>query len=175
MSGAGPAVGVGALGWLLAHAVTFWLSAHSNPGAPERATTAIRVLAAVCVLAVALAAVRRTPSRRYEWAASGVVGSVGLSTLVFFAADAVEHSALGQRPTPPALLLLGALMHILFSVGSSLMWLRFSSTVLVLLGWLCPAGEASSGRRIRASQRTRRPRRLLWAAAVAGRAPPGLA
>lgn len=172
---------MGVSGWLLAHAVTFWLSVRSLAGipqsdqhvhAPAASATVIGALVATSILALGLTAKRRGGKPSSTLSLAGVAGSVGLSTLVFLAADAAEHSALGLAPTPPVLLMLGALLHLLLSVGSSLVWLRFSGAVLVLLAWLHASAEPSAARRIRAPQRAQGPRRLLWAAAVAGRAPP---
>ena len=179
--GAGPAVVVGAFGWLLAHVVTFWLSTHSHPGMPDTArqlhsyaaaaAVVVAGLTAASVLTVSLAT-RRIAQRPPALRAGGVAGSVGLSTLVFLAADAIEHSTLGLDSTPPALLLLGALLHTLFGVGGSLVWLRFSGTVHAVLTWLRPPARPAARRPVRAPQRPRGHPRLLWAPAVAGRAPP---
>lgn len=180
---AGTAVAVGAVGWLLAHVVTIWLAAHSEHGSltptgwhthgyPSAVATG--GIAAVSLVALALAAgLGRTPR---SWSPPSrqvtVHRAIGLSTVAFLAADVVEHAVLGLAPAPPALVLLGALLHALFGAGSSLLWMRFTDGVRGMLSSLRPAVSVGARRPNRPAHRPPRPRRLLWAEAVAGRAPP---
>ena len=180
-AGAWSAVAVGTFGWLLAHVVTFWLVAHRHAGMLETAghvhsgtavsAAIVGVLATASLTAIVFRA-RRTgiPAPEATGGAS-VTRLVGLSILAFLAADAAEHAVLGWERTPPALLLFGALLHAIFGAGGSLCCLRLSSTVRILLAWLRPLLAPNARRTIGAGEATLR-RRLLWADAVAGRAPP---
>jgi hypothetical protein len=174
---AGSALAVGALGWLIAHLVTFWLLTHSHHGTLSlagrhlHAVAAAEAVAAAGVAAAALAAVplgaalrRRRPRR------TSVHLAVGLSTAAFVTADAVEHALLGLAPSPPATLFVGACLHALFGVGGSLLWVRLALGVRIPAVALRPAPAVA--RPGLGGRGPRRCRRLLCSYAVAGRAPP---
>ena len=184
LKAAGSAAAVGVLGWLTAHTLNFWFVAHSHFGAASsasrhvhRASAAVAViagcLAVAAVVAVAVGAHAKSGAPAVPRHRHTVVQlAVGLSTIAFLGADAVEHAALGLDGTPPVVLLIGIVLHTLLSVGASLFWRDFSAALRVLLRWLLgwALPEAQPARRP-ARRRCRR-RRLWWAYALAGRAPP---
>jgi hypothetical protein len=185
--GAGSAVGVGAFGWLLAHVVTFWLATHSHHDSPSLSSWHVHGFAAAgTVVAGSLAAVWVIALLAASWWTGGSASSsprgrrpsvhraVGLSTGSFLAADAIEHAVFGLAPTPPTLMVLGVLLHALLGVGSSLLWLSFTDVVRSVLTAMWPSTSSGACPPVMPDQRSRRPRRLLWAAVVAGRAPPAV-
>ena len=181
---AGSALAVGAAGWLLAHTVTLWLIAHSHHGTlslsarPAHSSAAAAAVVAGCLAGASLLSVvlivglaRDSASRSARRRRTTFQLAVGVSTVAFLAADAVEHAVLGLEGASPVLVLFGACLHALVGAGSSLFWLRFTDTVHTILAPLRPLAAAPVHRLGRPARRSGR-RRLLWAEAAAGRAPP---
>ena len=180
---AGSALAVGAAGWLLAHTVTLWLIAHSHHGTlslsarPAHSSASAAVVAG-CLAGASLLSVvlivglaRDSASRSARRRRITFRLAVGLSTVAFLAADAVEHAVLGLEGASAVVVLFGACLHALVGAGSSLFWLRFTDTVHTILAPLRPPAAADAHRLGRPARRLGR-RRLLWADAAAGRAPP---
>ena len=182
---AGSTLAVGAAGWLLAHTVTLWLIAHSHQGTltpstrPGHSSAAAAAVVAGCLAGASLLSVVLTVGLARDsasWSArhrrTSVRLAVGLSTVAFLAADAVEHAVLDLEGTSAVLVLFGACLHALVGAGSSVFWLRFSDTVHTVLAPVRPPATAGVHGLHRPTRRSPGRRRLLWADAVAGRAPP---
>ncbi|WP_127506183.1 hypothetical protein [Actinoplanes solisilvae] len=176
--GAGSAMAVGVFGWLAAHTLNFWIIAHSHHGAlstterhVHQATAAATIvaggLATAALVTAALVGGHRAAPRR-----STVHVAVGLSAAAFLGADTIEHTLLGIDSTPPQAILLGLLLHAGFGAVSSLYWLRFTDSVCSLATPATTSPAEPAARPEPAEHETPRRRRLVWAYAVAGRAPP---
>ena len=177
MAGAGPALAAGTAGWLLAHVVNLWFVAHSHDGVSTStghvhgyaaASSAVTGMLAVAALLAMCWMMRRT--RRREPAAAGLARPVVLSTSAFLAVDAVEHAVLGWERTPVVLLAAGAVLHALCTAASTMVWLRLSGALVLLLGWMRPPAAPSPRRFVGAARHPSARRRLLWAEAIVGRA-----
>ncbi|GID29851.1 hypothetical protein [Paractinoplanes brasiliensis] len=177
---AGSAVAVGAFGWLVAHTLNFWFIAHSHQGVLSSSGRHVHeVTAAAAVVTGALAAAALVaallvggfrPASRSE-NRNTVAPATGLSTVAFLTADAIEHTVLGLESTPPIVIVFGALLHAAFGAGTSLYWVRLTGGVRIPV--VRPVPEPAVTARPRPPAPDDRPwRRLVWAYAVAGRAPP---
>ncbi|MBU2669898.1 hypothetical protein KOI35_40945 [Actinoplanes bogorensis] len=175
---AGSAVAVGLFGWLVAHTLNFWFIAHSHAGplslstrhvheVTAAATVVAGGLATAALIAAFLAGAGRQTGRP-RWRGT-VPLAAGLSTVAFLAADAIEHTVLGLESTPPVVVVLGALLHASFGAGASLYWLRFTGGIALPSTRSNPQPVTAA---LPMAPRVRPWRRLLWATAVVGRAPP---
>jgi hypothetical protein len=177
----------GVLGWLLAHAATDWLFAHTGHGpAGGTAHGHLHVSAAVVLVAclaggsllatftVALLGRRRLSIGTARSRRAAASRSSLISTASFVAAEFAEHAVTGRHDVPPVgLLLLGCVIHALLGAGSSLLWRRCVGGVLQLARLVRGSAPAISDHRTL-------PARMPWvsalrewrALALAGRAPP---
>jgi hypothetical protein len=161
------AVSAGAFGWLVAHILNFWITAHSHPNDLAQggrhvheltaAATVAGCLATASLLAAATVAVpikaRRGEQRRGH--GPRIQAAAAASTVAFLAADVIEHALLDLPRTPPALLLFGACLHAVFGVGGSLSW-------LCLLDHITAPNWPPSHHSEPATQHPGRPGHRLW-------------
>ena len=184
------AVALGTFGWLLAHALTYWIVAHGHPDALGRTDRHVHAysmsmavpagwLGAVLLIAVLVIGVSQG-ARRYCGAGERphwgrVVGrSTGLSVAAFAAAEVTQHLAMGDQHSPSgAALVVGLILHALIGAMTSIFWLRYTANVSSLrvpsdrFALSMPARVVG-----RLSSRRRRHDDTMLAFCVIGRAPP---
>jgi hypothetical protein len=184
------ALSSGVLGWLIAHACTDWLLAHTghhhgNPAVHGHqhlpaAVLLMACLAAASVLAVfvtALAGHQHVVPGRYRSQRSAAHRSSLLSSAAFVVAEFAEHAAAGAHDMPPAgVLLLGCAVHALVGAASAVVWRQCLEQVLCLAARIRRTAPSDTAHRLPpAIQRLVSPRRTWQALALAGRAPPPVA